>query len=79
MAEFICDPVGGGGCNSISHEVKRKRVREHSTMKVWLAEEQLSGPNFMNNEKHAAIMVSAGTMNVRKSSYEALAAQGILE
>lgn len=79
LASFIVTPADGGGITNVSHEVKRERIFERATMKVWLTCEQLSGPQFMNSLEHAKIMTSAGDMPERKSSYASLAARGILE
>jgi len=79
LAAFINDPKTGGSVNTVAHEVRREKQQINDTIKVWLTEEQLGGPQFMNSLKHAQLMVQHGSMDSRKSQYVALAEQGVKE
>ena len=68
LPNFIAKPESGGGAsNTMHHEVKRERQKETSTMKLWLAKDQLAGPSFMDSVDHAEFIATdaKGTDNER--------------
>ena len=79
--EWLChyfQDVEAGG-HAVINETVRKTQRVEKLIKILLAEEQLSGPNFLNSKDHARIMVNSGELVDHPHWKKPLAGEGIKE
>ena len=66
-----------GGCASVTKtEVYNDQVTEQT--EIWVTQDQLAGPKFLNNSKHAEIMIKDMPSRPFKES-ESLRKAGVLQ
>ena len=73
LAAFILDPASGG-C-SVTNETSRAVINKKGSQEVWITEDELGGPKYLNNKQHAAIL--APSLETRPHESPALAAAKI--
>ena len=73
LAEYIINPEEGGSVGT--NFTRRTKARTDRDSEVWITEEQMSGPTFLNSKDHAAI--AAKSLPCRLHENVALAAVGV--
>ena len=76
-AQFSLDP----SCSWLTAEETHAAGHEerHSSEEVWLTQEMLAGPAWLNSSEQAKLVCSSGDLETRKHSLLSLAAAGVLE
>ena len=61
------------GTHAAGHEERQ------SSEEVWLTQDMLAGPTWLNSAEHAKLLCNSGDLDSRKHSLPSLAAAGVLE